>query len=1276
MNSRQIVNTCMIILVLLILSSVSVLGQVACFCDGWVFNKGGTAVVRGTYVSVDNIDQPEFQNTTTGNGFPDPPGPDIFDNEYKTSINCSSGPNGDNVTVYARNLTHFGINRTYFSSGDIDVNVWLTQLIPNISINVTPVAKFLLINETDIYEVTISNDGTFIDNYTISVTSDMGYAVLNETDILDLASGASYTVKLTVNSTVGGDFTHDVLVVSQEVPGVNNSDIATTAVNYVPTIATPADTPDPVDNGDFINISVVATDLNGAPDTNQILVCTNNSPPVNGQCAGGSSICDNFDAPVTASTTGQTLFCQRDVTESAGTTVTYYVTAVDSYNQSAPFVTQTYTVSSAPAPPPGGGGGGGGGIDTCWDGDQNQGEEGVDCGGPCPACPTVSPPVPPSPPILPPVPPGTPIPPSGPGITPPPSLPPEVIPECEDKVSVVQKEIGELYNYSVYGMDEMQVALPIKIPEDYMLATRPFSVDCPKDLYKMAMAVPENMDDVKIIRCSGNNCRVISSANVAQPCEGAAGVPTGEQIFNFSTAPVRIEQITENLSGLDPDIIIENYNITFIGEMIDLTVTVREPEHDIRYPSNVHVIIAGTPIEIVPDGDAETIRIEAPYFVEPEDDEESLALYARKIVDGETQWMFIGGEIDFVSKTITAEANLSKYEQNGAVVIAPLTIRCEECEHTGFKNVYTPSPDSRKAVILIHGMFGLSRVWDKMINTHKVTRQPYQLWTFNYLVSRPLDETADELAEFLELNQHRFDQIDLIGFSLGGVVAQKALRKAYDAHAADPTKYTFIDKIDKSILIATPNEGSPVARFVEEYLTQYINKDAENYVPINPMTQKLLLQGALIEKVPDVRYLVIAGIEPYNWMKGGLTQEWFGDELNDGLIGLRSAQYIGGEYLDDECVNYWTRPQPHTKILSERLAQDMIGQLLGAEMWNQMSRSGEFEGLAGYSNYFEFVVNECDPQDLYIIIGKPKTIKSKIICKCGDGICSGFETPENCPEDCKKFPLWAIILIIIAILILIWIIPVILRDYLLVFCKMTKKGLEDKRMMVSIQNELLAFGFHINTLYITARVVELKEHDPLKIRDMIATELPKQISKHFFGLRVVWYWVVFNWLTLWGKHPVLTVAINKIMIGIVPERMKLPEIAGGREALAGPEKPQLEGPKKGKKKADKIKKLKPLKKIKVSDKDKKIMNLLDEVDETLEEEHDKEEELKEEFEETRKIKKLKPLKKVKISNKDKKIMDLLDEVDETLEKEHDKEEELGVEFEETEKKTRKKRKNK
>lgn len=36
------------------------------------------------------------------------------------------------------------------------------------------------------------------------------------------------------------------------------------------------------------------------------------------------------------------------------------------------------------------GGGGGGGGATCTDGIQNQGETGVDCGGPCPACPTCS----------------------------------------------------------------------------------------------------------------------------------------------------------------------------------------------------------------------------------------------------------------------------------------------------------------------------------------------------------------------------------------------------------------------------------------------------------------------------------------------------------------------------------------------------------------------------------------------------------------------------------------------------------------------------------------------------------------------------------------------------------------------------------------------------------------------------------------------------------------------------------------------------------------------
>ncbi|MFC1691101.1 hypothetical protein ACFL0W_02865 [Nanoarchaeota archaeon] len=79
---------------------------------------------------------------------------------------------------------------------------------------------------------------------------------------------------------------------------------------------------------------------------------------------------------------------------SINSTGTYLWNCLAEDNESnSVFASANYSFTLSAAAPPSGGGGGGGGLpptETCSDGIRNQGESGIDCGGPCTACPSCS----------------------------------------------------------------------------------------------------------------------------------------------------------------------------------------------------------------------------------------------------------------------------------------------------------------------------------------------------------------------------------------------------------------------------------------------------------------------------------------------------------------------------------------------------------------------------------------------------------------------------------------------------------------------------------------------------------------------------------------------------------------------------------------------------------------------------------------------------------------------------------------------------------------------
>ena len=653
---------------------------------------------------------------------------------------------------------------------------------------------------------------------------------------------------------------------------------------------------------------------------------------------------------------------------------------------------------------------------TCDDNIQNQGEEGVDCGGPCPECVECEDD-------------------SGCGADeecidgvcvavevveeePEEEVEEEVEPveekpvdlgkvetrdslSCTENVEVVIEEAPvKLKEYQVMGAGN--ISLPLELPKEFILAVPPFKLECGEKTAELRIALPENIQDVRALKCARGICGDVKITNITTiTCGEDISEIVEERFLDVEAMPVDIEPVIGDIT--EQTLSTGDYKINFL-KPLNQTVSLEMPSQPLPQPKNKNVKIVGTPLVInIQETEVNlTANITLPYVVGNEDDEKTAAVYAKKIEDNETKWLYLGGKVDTENKIITAEVNLDDYVQDGKVILAPISIYCPHCSLTQFENVFTPTPDSRNAVLLVHGLFSTPKTWEDAVNDIRMTNQPFQLWTFAYPTAKPSEEIAEDLANFLEAHQHRFDNMYIIGHSLGGLITQQAVRFAYNENKKDPAKYSFINNVRTVILVGTPNEGSPLAKYLKYLVNDFVNEEAEvDKYSVHPSGYEVLAEGANVKKVPGINYYVIAGTESYGFLD--LTGLYFNGETNDGAVSLRSAQNIGGEIFDKECENFWSREITHTELTEDAVVRKIVERLIARSVKEQLSMADRKEAVMGYTNYFELNVDECSPEDLYIIIGKEvkvSEIRDELLCACGNGVCAGFETFENCPQDC------------------------------------------------------------------------------------------------------------------------------------------------------------------------------------------------------------------------------------------------------------------------------------
>ena len=108
----------------------------------------------------------------------------------------------------------------------------------------------------------------------------------------------------------------------------------------------------------------------------------------------------------------------------------------------------------------------------------------------------------------------------------------------------------------------------------------------------------------------------------------------------------------------------------------------------------------------------------------------------------------------------------------------------------------------------------------------------------------------------------------------------------------------YINKIKQVILVGTPNLGATID--TENLQKVLLNSNIPTRIlGINPELIEITKQGKTIPKVPGIEYAVIAGTKPYKKHKAAIR------ETNDGIVTVESAQTVGGELINEECVNYY-----------------------------------------------------------------------------------------------------------------------------------------------------------------------------------------------------------------------------------------------------------------------------------------------------------------------------------------------------------------------------------
>jgi|GEM_PF-4176489 len=542
-----------------------------------------------------------------------------------------------------------------------------------------------------------------------------------------------------------------------------------------------------------------------------------------------------------------------------------------------------------------------------------------------------------------------------------------------------------------------------EIPPDFVLLGKS-DFTCFNNIADFTINVPDQYDDLRAIRCRRGVCAEVETTERAQQ-QLLCGEQTVREIRDEQIATVRANVSVEIPVTLETDrffsdanrqTIIGPYELVFDGLLPPRFVgRVSIVQSGVPLPPNPRVVLLLPPVRVALDDVRQGIwfNVSVPSVRGIDVSTLTLATYQRG------QWVLLGGEYDPQTDSVKVHIpDAGEFADDGEATFGLLGVVCEACTHAELVQDYTDG-SSRRALILVHGLTANSLKFGTLIDDFRLNSQPWQVWTLRYPYNVSIEENARELSDLLTLHSEEFDEVYVLGHSLGGLIAQQALWDSYQ-RVREGGQVPWLGKVKRAIIVGTPNQGSPTADVYRALLSNLFNLSASaSPFDVNSSIIQDLAFGRSIPPVPGIDYQVIVGTRAIPF-----TERLFGAAANDGVLTPESGSTLGDVAFRNACENYYAINITHVDLDDHPTAIRVVQRILNKEL----ATSNPNLPLLGFNQYLRVHTSDCSPEDSYFIIGRPipeEATFDPLLCECGNRYCNEGETPENCPSDCARISL-------------------------------------------------------------------------------------------------------------------------------------------------------------------------------------------------------------------------------------------------------------------------------
>jgi hypothetical protein len=303
---------------------------------------------------------------------------------------------------------------------------------------------------------------------------------------------------------------------------------------------------------------------------------------------------------------------------------------------------------------------------------------------------------------------------------------------------------------------------------------------------------------------------------------------------------------------------------------------------------------------------------------------------------------------------------------------------CADCPEAKLSLAYDGGGDD--AVVFVHGINADKRRWSRILNDFAAVKAPYRAYVFRYPLSMSPDEAAKALAGQLELIAPQSRDISIVSHSVGGIIAQMALKNARS------NGYSAAGKVSRLIMAGQPGLGSPAAEVYLASLRKLPSWETTSaIIGADWQLLSLAIEGMQVETSPGTEYYTVIGT------KGSpLTSKYF-IEANDAVVSKTSAATVSNEdqTRNKLCTNAFLIDETHLDLGETIASAKIIEQLIAKE-----------PSELGHVQYIDLDIGDCN-DDIIVVCGR--SIPEAAVqgpCKCGNGVCGVGEDEDNCPADC------------------------------------------------------------------------------------------------------------------------------------------------------------------------------------------------------------------------------------------------------------------------------------